>query len=367
LGKTVKLINWKSEQTHILLNPRWPAAELARMTQLAESKKFKSHIWLASSGSYNKKLIALSKEAMLASAVAVNEHLKITAQDNWLNVLPQFHVGGLGIYARAFVSGAAVHELSQWSPHEFIETIEKNNLTLSALVPTQVFDLIDVGFKAPLCLRAVVVGGAPLSQTQYQKARQLGWPLLPSFGMTECCSQIATAGVNSLRYFNYPDLQILNHCKLDSDIEKKLIIQSPALATGYFEILEDNPKWIEIEKGGLFQSEDVVEIMGTVLKPLGRGADFVKIGGESVSLFELRELLEKLTPPAWRQQVALTAVDSERLGHQLYLFTTPNVDAQVLKRTFDAKVAPYEKIREIKVIDEIPRSDLGKVLYQNLK
>lgn len=363
----VKNINWEDQQTHIFLNPRWPSEEVKHLTDLAQSLKLSSHIWIASSGSQNKKLIALSKKAFLVSGQAVNKHLEAHSKDKWVNALPSFHVGGLSIYARATLTQSSVVHLNNWSPHAYVQLLEKEKATLSALVPTQVYDLVHVQFRAPKTVRAVIVGGAQLPPALYQQARRLEWPLLPSFGMTECCSQIATASLGSLTTLDSPNLQILDHCQLKADADKILSVHSAALMSGFFEIDSQNPKWQELPAGAWFQTEDYVEIQGSNLKSLGRRSDFVKIGGEAVSLLRLREILEKITPPAWRGQLALAAEVSPRLGHELVLFSTPNVDAPCIQRYFDLKVAPYEKIRQIKVVPEIPKSALGKIIYQNLK
>jgi o-succinylbenzoate---CoA ligase len=173
-------IDWLSTDSHVLLNPRMPEEERRRLESLVVD--LPGHVWLATSGTTGAlKLTALSKRALLASAAAVNRHLQSDDRDVWLCVLPTFHVGGLGIYARAFLSGARV-VTSGWE-----------DVTLASLVPAQVTDLVRDRVEAPPSLRAVVVGGGALSEELYAAARALGWPLLPSYGMTECCSQVATA------------------------------------------------------------------------------------------------------------------------------------------------------------------------------
>ena len=64
-------------------------------------------VWLLSSGTQSVdeiKAIALSIEAILQSAKAVNKHLRATAKDRWLLTLPFYHIGGLSIFARAHLS-----------------------------------------------------------------------------------------------------------------------------------------------------------------------------------------------------------------------------------------------------------------------
>src|SRR5690242_12710153 len=100
-------IDWTSDEAHVLLNPRMPSDEETRLRSLVID--LPGHLWLATSGTTGVlKLAALSKRAMLASAAAVNRHLASDANDLWCCVLPEFHVGGQGIFARAFLSGARV-------------------------------------------------------------------------------------------------------------------------------------------------------------------------------------------------------------------------------------------------------------------
>src|SRR6266550_5473585 len=119
--------------------------ERERLERMARSARLRSHIIVTTSGSSGAlKLVALSKEAVLASAAAVNERLEATASDLWCAVLPSFHVGGLGIHARAHLAGSRVVTMS-WVPQAFVGT----DATLASLVPAQVHDLVNWGLKPP--------------------------------------------------------------------------------------------------------------------------------------------------------------------------------------------------------------------------
>src|SRR5438874_8348878 len=132
-----------------------PAGEREKLERLARVGRLRSHVMVATSGtSGGLKLVALSKEAVLASAAAVNERLEVTAADVWLCVLPTFHVGGLGIYARAYLAGSRVVPLP-WAPRALLDS----DATLASLVPAQVHDLLQSGIKPPARLRAILVGG----------------------------------------------------------------------------------------------------------------------------------------------------------------------------------------------------------------
>lgn len=156
-----------SDANDVLLNPRMPAplADALR-ARLSVADHLRSHVFLLTSGSTaaseaDYKWVALSKAAILASARAANETLESDRSDVWFHTLPGFHVGGLGIEARAGLSGAQVVRptYERWDPARFAVEVKAARATLASLVPTQVHDLAAAGLPAPERLRAIVVGG----------------------------------------------------------------------------------------------------------------------------------------------------------------------------------------------------------------
>ncbi len=240
------MIEWSGNRTHVLLNPRMPLNEQEKLERRGRSARLPGHIIIATSGSSGVlKLVALSKEAVLASAAAVNERLEATASDVWCCVLPTFHVGGLGIHARAHLSGSRVVSMS-WVPQAFVTT----DATLASLVPAQVHDLVNSGLKPPSRLRAILVGGGALYSDLNDRALELGWPVLPSYGMSECSSTIAVRDV------------LLSHMQAREEQGGRLAFCGPSLFTGYItEAGLTDPK-----VGGWFLTDDVGEVDGRTLR-----------------------------------------------------------------------------------------------------
>lgn len=343
-------IDWLSDEPYVLLNPRMPEEERRRIESFVVD--LPGHVWLATSGTSGVlKLTALSKRALLASAAAVNRHLQSDANDVWLCVLPTFHVGGLGIHARAFLSGARV-VTSGWE-----------GVTLASLVPAQVSDLVRDRIPSRPSLRAVVVGGGALSAELYRAARELGWPLLPSYGMTECCSQVATAtcsgpaGEDAGGPLSFPDLVLLDHIDARLEPDGRLALRSEALLTGY--ATEDG--FLDPKVDGWFITEDVAALDGRILRVEGRRGDFVKIGGESVDLSRLDRILADLHADA-----AVFPIPDERLGHVIGLAVASG-DADAIASAFNARVFPFERARRIVRVPEIPRTPLGKIIRTRLE
>lgn len=384
MDQEITLIDLNANTNETILNPLMPEEDAVNLIELSyEAEKnlnLKSHVWVATSGSTAlsasaTKLVAISKDALKASARAVNEHLKVTEDDVWAQVLPHFHVGGIGVEVRAELSWSSVImalKSGKWHPEYFIHVIEEDGCTLSTLVPTQVYDLVQKNLKCPKSMRAIVVGGGALSVDLYRQARALGWPLLPSYGMSETASQIATASLESLAQDEFPDIELLSHAQARTNAEAYLEVRAESLFTTYAQNTESGIKiWKPMTGDGWFITEDKGQVEGRVLKIFGRSKDYIKIGGEALNVADLRVQLENVVSalnPQWLPEVTLIDMPSDRLGSEIHLVTTlaPEI-AESISEAYAQKVLPIAKVRKIHQINEIPRSELGKILWGQLR
>ena len=353
------MVDWESDESHLLLNPRghgdWSDADLPDLS---------GHIWLETSGSSGRpKLVGLSKAAMLSSAESVNAHIQSTAKDIWLKALPSFHVGGLSIEARSFLSGAAVIDQSDqaWSAAGLISKIQSSHATLVSLVPTQVFDLIAMKASCPPSVRVVFVGGGALPVAHYGEAVALGWPLLPTYGMTEASSQVATARLSDIGKKQPPPIQALAHINL-KEVEGRLAISSSSLFSGYVEKSDSGARFVDPKTKGWFLTSDLVQVDGRTIIPLGRADRQVKILGELVHLDEIQRRLQVvLAARGLADEACVLAIPDARKGFELIMVLTK--EAYCLRQNLidDLQLRPFEVIRLAYLVDEIPRSPLGKI------
>jgi O-succinylbenzoic acid--CoA ligase len=358
-------VDWESSETHLLVNPRLPEFESKIRGFFPFSQKLRGHIWLLTSGSTgDSKWVALSKEAFLTSGSAVNSHLDSTKEDIWLNLLPQFHVGGLAIFARAWLTGAAVINCDRkWDPQSAYKAMVETRATLSAIVPAQLFDLVNQKLRSPRGLRALIIGGGSLNQHLYDEARELGWPILQSYGLTECASQAATSRLNA------PDLIPLEHVEIKISPSGHICLKSKALLTTYAFQNGTEVQFKDPKQDGWFETEDRGMLAEDCLVVLGRNTDFIKIGGESVSVLRLETIFENLK---WKYQVmqdmALIAVPNQRLGHQIELAVAGSLTlkTQKLIGEYNQNVMPFERIRCSHCLEQLPRSPLNKLLRAEL-
>jgi O-succinylbenzoic acid--CoA ligase len=125
-----------------------------------------------------------------AAVKASRNRLHNGSADPWLCVLPLFHVGGLSIPWRQAESGGAVVLLERFDAAAAGAALDR--VAFASLVPVMLHRLLETG-KEWSSLDTVLVGGAASDRLVLEKARAAGIPAVPTYGMTEMCSQVATA------------------------------------------------------------------------------------------------------------------------------------------------------------------------------
>ena len=360
---------WQGAETHVACAPGESAEGLAAWMEQAHGAPGWC-LFQTSGTEGQRKWVALTKAAMLISARAVNAHFTVTVADHWLLALPVWHVGGFGILARAFAAGVSVETLSgKWDAKAFALKAEETGVTLTSLVPTQVFDLVSAGIAAPKNLRVVLVGGGALSPEVRQAALKLGWPVRTTYGMTETASQVASEVAEGGR------MEVLPIWEPVTDAEGVLTIRGPALAKGYVSLEGSEWRWEPIETGKGLRTRDRVELAREggrcFLRFTGRQSGIVKILGELVAIGPIQQRIEVL-----RLELQIIAGDAvvcdlpdARAGSRLVLAVSgmSAVDAARLHEGLNLHLRAFEQIQSVVSLAQIPRGDLGKVRLEELR
>lgn len=346
---------WPAAGSFLLLNPRMDPA-LRRRVLLAEFPDLPDHVWLATSGTGGRlKIVALARAALEASAAAVNAHLAADARDVWINPLPLFHAGGLGIIVRAALSGAQWSEFRPWDPASFVRRAQETGATLSSLVPAQVHDLVSSRAVPPASLRAVVVGGGALGESLRARASDSGWPLLPSYGLTETASQVATAAIGAA---DFSALPLLPHAEARVDGSGVLSLRGASLLTGWMFLDDDgSARWEDPKADGWLRTGDRAELHGRNLRVLGRVDDLLKIRGELVDISALERALQARIGS---DRVCVLAGADERNGCILRVVASDAAAALAARGALDV-FPPFARPESV-IVAEIPRTALGKVM-----
>src|SRR5829696_97582 len=262
----------------------------------------------------------------LGSAVA----LGLDPDERWLCPLPLSHVGGLmvllrsAVYATRAVLGPA-------------ERATRDDITVASLVPTQLRRLLDAGAAPGARLRAVLLGGAAATPDLLERARDAGWPVAETYGLTQACSQV-TVGGRPL-----PGLAV----SLAADGE--ILVEGPTVAGG-----------------GTLRTGDLGRFgEGGRLRVIGRKSDTIVTGGENVAPAEVEAAL--LTHPAVADAGVFGRPDPE-WGEAVtarVVLRAP-ADPEELRAWVGQRLARFKVPKVIEPAGELPRTASGKLLRREL-
>jgi o-succinylbenzoate---CoA ligase len=321
------------------------------------------HVLFQTSGSSGvPKSVALSKTALLTSAAAVNQHFSVTSKSIWGLALPLHHVGGFGVAARAYEAGSGFQHFAQrWNANAFQQWLAYRQITHTSLVPTQVHDLVKANLTAPRSIQAIVVGGGSLDISIGQAARDLGWPVLASYGMTEAASQIATQSPDLLEKPYHPTpLAILPIWETRTTPQHTLEIAGPALFSGY--VIDG--KFIPRETSW-HTTSDLAQLDGKRISPLGRNDARVKVLGELVDLLGIEaEMVSISHGNLMAENFIILAVPDERAGHALIPIFESSVNLKIITEVmsiYEKQTPGFRRLKQPVIVNSIPRSELGKI------
>lgn len=144
----------------------------------------KSSLFLLTSGSSKQKIVHLRFPQIYHNATAVNRYFSLSEKDQWSLTLPLYHVSGLGILLRIFLARGTL--LLPATKNQFFG----NYLSF---VPTQLHRLVEGKITINRSnIDAILVGGAKLGKSLYERAIKLGLPVHITYGLTETASQVIT-------------------------------------------------------------------------------------------------------------------------------------------------------------------------------
>jgi o-succinylbenzoate---CoA ligase len=292
------------------------------------------------------KEVRLSYENWLWNALGSALALGLDPEERWLCPMPLAHVGGLSIQIRSAIYGTSVllHERFDTGAALAALMDSGERVTLVSLVPTMLARLLDAGLENPPSLRWALLGGGPIAPALLERAVAAGVPVVPSYGMTEACSQIATHGwpLLGVELRLGPDGEVL--------VRGRTVAASALAADG----------WLHSGDLGAFDEQGRLAIAG-------RLADTIVSGGENVAPTEVEAVLQD--HPAVADAAVFGRPDpewGEAVTARVVLRAGSSAESDELRRYCAARLAPFKVPKQIVVVDALPRGATGKLLRREL-
>ncbi|MGD8194104.1 AMP-binding protein [Herbiconiux sp. P18] len=307
--------------------------------------------------------------------------LRLTAgEETILTALPLYHIFSLTVNGLAFFAFGS-HNVLVTNPREtadLVKTLGATKPTVYILVSTLAAQLLESeAFKALdfTRLKLAVAGGMAVrgaTATAWREAT--GSDMLEGYGLTEASPVVC---VNPT--WEHPRVGTIGLPLPSTDIELRdddgnpvplgepgeLCVRGPQVMAGYWnqpentdEVLADG--WLRTGDVGTMSDDGYITIVD-------RKKDLVVVSGFNVYPSEIEEVA--MAHPKVKDAGAI-GVPDEHSGEVVVLFVVPadpSLTEDELRQYFKGELAGYKRPKRIVFRDELPKTNVGKVLRRELK
>ena len=274
--------------------------------------------------------------SIIAAVTAGGTRLGCCANDHWLACLPLAHVGGLSVLLRAQHYKSQLSIISDLDQSSIDDAV-KTGADLISLVPAALRKLNVSGF------RAVLVGGSAALSDLPANA-------ISTYGLTETMGGIAYNGI------------ALDGVEIRLTDSGEIEVRGEMLFRAYRD--GTNPK----DQSGWFLTGDLGEINDGVLKVHGRRDDLINTGGYKVWPKIVEDSIKQIIGVV---DCVVMGIPDEKWGAAVCAWITVQDSHQALnledaRRHVKKSLPDYCAPQKILIVDQIPRSALGKVRTSEL-
>lgn len=305
------------------------------------------------------KSVPLRWKQFYAHVKASQKSLGVTEIDNWLLVLPMYHIGGLNILLRSLYNGTQITLIEKFDENQVVSLIECGTINMLSIVPTMLNRIIDKIQKHNL--RVVLVGGEFIPKALVEKCIVKNIPIYKTYGMTETTSQCTTFSV--LKHPEKIDSVGLPLEKVDILIKNpdekgigEVLIKSKILMKGYIK-KENISEYFNTEDVGYIDEDGFLFI-------LDRRKNIIISGGENIYPKEIENILYKHFKI---KECAVVGKKDERWGQVPVVYVVSTLTETEIFSYLSNKLAKYKLPREIMYLEELPKNSVGKIVKKNLE
>lgn len=322
------------------------------------------------------KAVVVSHAARYASARTATTQFGLTEQDVMGVATPLFHAAGLFVcFAPAILLGATTVLLKTWSTGKFIEMIERERVTATFMVPTQLGDLIshpEFSTARVASLRNISYAGAPMPPNLFARVREV----LPHVQFTENYGQSETGPITVRRAadaadkfstvgrrVNDTDVQVL---KTDGSLAAageigEIVTRGSHVFSGYFGDPEQTAQafsagnWLRTGDTGYFDQDGFLVLVDRI-------KDIIICGGENIYPAEIENALFRHPAVA---ECAAFGIPDDRSGElpaaHVVLAAGERVSDSELIEFCATQIARHKRPRVIRFVASLPRTPVGKI------
>ncbi|WP_422047950.1 AMP-binding protein [Shimia sp.] len=333
----------------------------------------------------------LSKAAVLSHAnlIANTEQVKIAlpeamrpGEEVIVTPLPLYHIFALMVNMITYSSLGATNYLvaNPRDPAQLIGAYRDSKFTVSTAVNTLIAGLLAHPEFKTIDLsnyRAMIGGGAPVQEAVSNRWKEAtGHHVLEGYGMSETSpvltlNPMGGEGFSAAVGHALPSTDIILLDDEDNIVATgeagEVCVKGPQVMQGYWNRPEETAS--NFTDDGYFRTGDIGVFDDTgLLKIVDRKKDMVLVSGFNVYPNEIEAHVAILDQVA---ECAAVGVPDEKTGEaiRLFLALAPGAElteAQVIAHCREG-LAGYKVPKQIRFLDELPKSTVGKILRKDLR
>jgi O-succinylbenzoic acid--CoA ligase len=310
------------------------------------------------------------------SAIASSLNLGLYSHDNWLGVLPLFHVGGMSLLFKSVIYGMPILLQSYFDEVAVNRALDEQAVTIVSVVSTMLQRMLDqrADRPYPTSLRCVLIGGGPVPQPLLERCAAIGLPIVQSYGLTETSSQNTTlAPSDALTRLGSAGKPLFpNQIKIenpDASGVGEILVSGPTVTSGYWERPVETAQAL---REGWLHTGDLGRLdEAGFLYVVDRRNDLIISGGENVYPAEVEAVL--LAHPAV-DEAGVFGLPDVRWGQVVAavvkLRPSQNLAIAELQAFCSSHLARYKVPNQIFWLlstESLPRNAAGKLLRRELR
>lgn len=308
--------------------------ELAELE--AEPAKDDVHCVVSTSGTSRKVTqIEIPRPVLEAHRGAAIQRLGCGPESVWSAGLHPWRIGAIALIDRCLHGGGEIR--ADAGPAD-------EGVTHASVVPTTLVRWLREDAKPPSTLQCLLVGGDRLRPEIAKQALEAGWPVYATYGLTETCSQVATATPEELAAHPGTVGHPLDGVEV-SIVDGEIIVEGPTVVGG------------SIATGDLGHMED------GRLYVTGRKDDRIISGGVNVDPVEVEEIL--LQCPGV-EEAAVGGRPDEEWGKRPVAFIVGEAEPDKVMAWAKKRLEPAQVPIEVRHVMRLPRNDQGKLVRKRL-
>ena len=322
----------------------------------------------------------LTHSNLFWAAVGSVNTLNICQGYRFLLTMPMFHIGGVAPVMYSIHRGFTCFYMPNFDPVKMWDVITAEKINFTMTVPVMLRAMLqvpDITTKDLSCLKFIMCGGSAVPQDLIMTYDNMGIKIHQVYGITEYTGNVSCWTTDmGMDKSNSMGKTILHaHVKiLSPESEQELPLgvvgeiccAGPQIFKGYW----NNPEaTIASIRDGYYRSGDLGKIdEDGFIYVVDRLKDMIISGGENIYPAELEQVIMHHKDVA---EVAVVGKPDSKWGEIPVAMIVPKPGVEVKTEEITAlcrkNMAAYKCVKEVQLVDALPRTATGKVLKEELR